>query len=222
MPRKRRECGSRGAGKSIIKVFCEGESEQAYTEYLKRKFSDVAVIQYPKEPGLFDRAEERFKKDPKYRDYTEVIDEVWFFFDVETKDINKWNERHRIIKKLRKLRKDQNIRVRLLMTSGCIEYWLMLHKKYYIPPLQSVSEKEKVIADLKVEEPLYEKGNRAITAKIAEDHPIAVKNAARTMNRLLEDGMPMLEDTDVRNQWLCKNCKTFSNVHEAIKYLENL
>ena len=50
MPRKRRECGSRGAGKSIIKVFCEGESEQAYTEYLKRKFSDVAVIQYPKEP----------------------------------------------------------------------------------------------------------------------------------------------------------------------------
>ena len=131
MPRKRRECGSRGAGKSIIKVFCEGESEQAYTEYLKRKFSDVAVIQYPKEPGLFDRAEERFKKDPKYRDYTEVIDEVWFFFDVESKDINKWNERHRIIKKLRKLRKDQNIRVRLLMTSGCIEYWLMLHKKLY-------------------------------------------------------------------------------------------
>ena len=64
MPRKRRECGSRGAGKSIIKVFCEGESEQAYTEYLKRKFSDVAVIQYPKEPGLFDRAEERFKRIP--------------------------------------------------------------------------------------------------------------------------------------------------------------
>ena len=118
MPRKKRECGRRGAGKSIIEVFCEGESEQAYTEFLKRKFSDVAVIQYPKEPGLFDRAEERFKKDPKYRDYTEVIDEVWFFFDVESKDINKWNERHRIIKKLRKLRKDQNIRVRLLMTSG--------------------------------------------------------------------------------------------------------
>ena len=42
------------------------------------------------------------------------------------------------------------------------------------------------------------------------------------MNRLLEDGLPMLEDTDVRNQWLCKNCKTFSNVHEAIEYLENL
>lgn len=131
MTRKKRDCGSRGIGKAIIRVFCEGESEQAYTEYLKKKFSDVAVIQYPKEPGLFDRAEDRFKKDPKYRDYTEVIDEVWFFFDVETKDVNKWDERYRIIKKLRKLRKDQNIRVRLLMTSSCIEYWLMLHKKLY-------------------------------------------------------------------------------------------
>ena len=128
MTRKKRDCGSRGTGKAIIRVFCEGESEQAYTEYLKKKFSDVAVIQYPKEPGLFGRAEDRFNK---YRDYTEVIDEVWFFFDVETKDVNKWDERYRIIKKLRKLRKDQNIRVRLLMTSSCIEYWLMLHKKLY-------------------------------------------------------------------------------------------
>lgn len=100
MTRKKRDCGSRGTEKAIIRVFCAGESEQAYTEYLKKKFSDVAVIQYPKEPGLFDRAEDRFKKDPKYRDYTEVIDEVWFFFDVETKDVNKWDERYRIIKNL--------------------------------------------------------------------------------------------------------------------------
>lgn len=222
MARKKRDCGSRGPGKAIIRVFCEGESEQAYTEYLKKKFSDVASIRYPKEAGLFDRAEDRFKKDPKYRDYTEVINEVWFFFDVETKDVNKWDERYRIIKKLRKLRKDQNIRVRLLMTSGCIEYWLMLHKKYYVPPLQSVAEKEKVIADLKVAEPLYEKGNKAITAKIAENYPIAVKNAERTMKRLLQDGLPGLEDTDERNQWLCRNCKTFSNVYEAIEYLQSL
>ena len=79
MTRKKRDCGSRGTEKAIIRVFCAGESEQAYTEYLKKKFSDVAVIQYPKEPGLFDRAEDRFKKDPKYRDYTEVIDEVMVF-----------------------------------------------------------------------------------------------------------------------------------------------
>lgn len=52
------------------------------------------------------------------------------FYDVE-KDIPKWNDRFTIIKKLRKLRKKQGIRVRLLMTSGCIEYWFMLHYKYY-------------------------------------------------------------------------------------------
>ena len=85
----RKKVGSRGSGKSIIRVFCEGESEQAYTEFLKQKFSDVAVIKYPKETGLFDRAKDRFKKDPSYRDYTSEIDEVWFFFDVEIKDIDK-------------------------------------------------------------------------------------------------------------------------------------
>lgn len=42
-----RKTGGRGSGKVIIRVFCEGESEQAYTEFLKHKFSDVAVIEYP-------------------------------------------------------------------------------------------------------------------------------------------------------------------------------
>ena len=218
----RKKVGSRGSGKTIIRVFCEGESEKAYTEFLKQKFSDVAVIKYPKETGLFDRAEDRFKKDPSYRDYTDEIDEVWFFFDVETKDIDKWDERYRIISWLRKLRKDTNIRVRLLMTTGCIEYWLMLHCRYYRPSLQTVAEKERVIAELKVEEPLYEKGNKEITARIAKNYPVAVTNAKRTVKKLLDEGLPGLEDTDVRNQWLYRKCLTFSNVYEAIEFLESL
>lgn len=218
----RKKVGSRGSGKTIIRVFCEGESEQAYTEFLKQKFSDVAVIKYPKETGLFDRAADRFKKDPSYRDYTDEIDEVWFFFDVETKDIDKGDERYRIISWLRKLRKDTNIRVRLLMTTGCIEYWLMLHCRYYRPSLQTVAEKEKVIAELKVEEPLYEKGNKEITARIAKNYPVAVTNAKRTVKKLLDEGLPGLEDTDVRNQWLYRKCLTFSNVYEAIEFLESL
>lgn len=217
----RKKVGSRGAGKTIIRVFCEGESEQAYTEFLKQKFSDVAVIKYSKKIGLFDRAEDCFKKEPSYRDYTGEIDEVWFFFDVETKDIDKWDERYRIISWLRKLRKDTNIRVRLLMTTGCMEYWLMLHRKYYTPSIQTVAEKERVIAELKNAEPLYQKGNE-ITAKIAKDYPVAVRNAQRTVTRLLNQGMPGLEDTDARNQWLYKKCMTFSNVYEAIEFLESL
>lgn len=78
--------------KVSICVFCEGESEQAYTDFLKSKFQDVAVFKRPSSTGLFEEADNRFKKDPKYRDYSDVFDEIWFFFDVEenTDERNLW------------------------------------------------------------------------------------------------------------------------------------
>lgn len=91
--------------KPLIYVFNEGESEQAYTEFLKTSFSDYAVVKYPKATGLFEVARDRFEKDKKYRDSAEVIDEIWFFFDVEKDEKDKWGSRFQIIKKLRKLRK---------------------------------------------------------------------------------------------------------------------
>ena len=208
--------------KPLIYVFCEGESEQAYTDFLKKQFQDVAVIKRPSFTGLFDEADALFKKNIKYKNSAEVTDEIWFFFDVETKDIGKWNDRITIIKRLRKLRKNPNIRVRLLMTTGCIEYWMMLHYKMYVPPLQTVAEKERVIAEIAVKESTYVKGNQQAIFKIAENYPIAVINSEKTIKNLLQDGLPGLEDTDIRNQWLCRNCKTFSNVYEAINYLESL
>lgn len=220
MPRK--TSGARGRGKTIIRVFCEGESEQAYTEFLKKQFADVAVIKYPKETGLFEEAMNRFDRDPQYRDNTEVIDEVWFFFDVETKDIGLWDDRLKIIKKLRKLRRDPNIRVRLLMTTGCIEYWLMLHYKKYAPAIQTVADKDRVIAEVVKKEPMYKKGDYPSIARIAEHFPCATINAQGVMNNLLADGLPGIEDTDERNQWLCKKCYTFSNVFEAISFLQSL
>ena len=208
--------------KPLIYVFCEGESEQAYTDFLKKQFQDVAVIKRPSFTGLFDEADALFKKNIKYKNSAEVTDEIWFFFDVETKDIGKWNDRITIIKRLRKLRKNPNIRVRLLMTTGCIEYWLMLHYKMYVPPLQTVAEKERVIAEIATKESTYAKGNQQAIFKIAENYPIAVINSEKTIKNLIQDGLPGLEDTDIRNQWLCRNCKTFSNVYEAINYLESL
>ena len=95
--------------KPYIVVFCEGESEQAYTDFLRKEFKDVASIHRPKATGLFDVADNKYKKDAKYRDYAEVTDEVWFFFDVETKDIGAWESRLKIIKRLRSLRKDPNV-----------------------------------------------------------------------------------------------------------------
>lgn len=208
--------------KPLIYVFCEGESEQVYTDYLKNIFADVAVIKRPSATGLFDEADSRFKKEPKFRNSAEVTDEIWFFFDVETKDASKWERRHIIVKKLRKLRKNPNIRVRLLMTTGCIEYWLMLHFKMFAPQILTTADKERMLAEVKSVEPLYEKGDYSSTARIAERYPTAVRNAQKTLHNLLEDGLPGVDDTDERNRWLYKSCKTFSTVNEAIEFLKRL
>lgn len=208
--------------KPLIYVFCEGESEQAYTDYLRKKFADVAVIKRPSSTGVFEEADARFKKDPKFQNSAEVTDEIWFFFDVETKDSGKWEQRIKIVKNLRRLRKNPNIRVRLLMTTGCIEYWLMLHFKMFAPPVLTVADKERMLTEVVAREPAYEKGNYEATARIAEKYPTAVKNAQRTLHNFLPDGLPGLEDTDERNRWLYTNCKTFSTVNEAITFLEQL
>lgn len=208
--------------KPYIVVFCEGESEQAYTDFLKKEFRDVASIKRPSATGLFEEADSKFKKDKSYRDYAEVTDEVWFFFDVETKDIASWDARLKIIKRLRTLRKKPGIKIRLLMTTGCIEYWLMLHYEMYTPPIQTVSEKERVMERLLTKEPNYKKGDADVTAKIAQCYPVAVENSRKTVANLLQDGLPGLEDTDERNRWLCQKCLTFSNVYEAIDFLRSL
>lgn len=118
--------------KPYIVVFCEGESEQVYTDFLRKEFKDVASIKRPSSTGLFEEADSKFQKDKAYQGYAEVTDEIWFFFDVETKDIGSWDARMKIIKRLRSLRKRPGIKVRLLMTTGCIEYWLMLHYDMYL------------------------------------------------------------------------------------------
>ena len=40
--------------KPYIIVFCEGESEQAYIDFLKKEFKDVAAIKRPSSTGLFE------------------------------------------------------------------------------------------------------------------------------------------------------------------------
>lgn len=80
----------------------------------------------------------------------------------------------------------------------------------------------KIELRLKCMEPTYRKGNYDATARIAQNHPTAVKNATTVLQTLLQEGIPCLEDTDERNRWLCTKCKTFSTVQEAIVFLEGL
>lgn len=208
--------------KPYIVVFCEGESEQVYMDFLKKEFRDVAVIKRVNTTGLFAEADRIFRNNKKYIDNAEVTDEIWFFFDVETKDADSWDARMRIIKRLRSLRKKPGIRIRLLMTTGCIEYWLMLHYEFSVPPIQTVAEKKRVMERLLTKVPNYRKGDADVTAEIAQNYRTAVVNARQTVENLLNHGLPSLADTDERNRWLCQKCLTFSNVYEAIDFLTSL
>lgn len=141
---------------------------------------------------------------------------------METKDTDTWDARMRIIKRLRSLRKKPGIRIRLLMTTGCIEYWLMLHYEFSVPPIQTVAEKKRVMERLLTKVPNYRKGDADVTAEIAQNYRTAVVNARQTVENLLNHGLPSLADTDERNRWLCQKCLTFSNVYEAIDFLTSL
>lgn len=216
MPRKFRRI------KPYIEVFCEGESEQVYTDYLKETFKEYAVIHRPSTTGLFEEAKSQYRKNPRYISSASETDEIWFFFDVETNDIAKWDDRLRIVNQLRWLRRKPNIKVRLLMTTGCIEYWLMLHFEMLAPSVKTESEKRNMLEKLVRKEPTYQKGDYDSTAKIAQHYHTAVGNAEKTVTNLLQDGLPGTDDTDERNHWLYTKCMTFSTVYEAINYLEGL
>jgi len=70
--------------------------------------------------------------------------------------------------------------------------------------------------------PTYAKGYYPATEKIVVHYPSAVENSRQTVKALLPEGLPGIEDTDIRNQWLTTQCKTFSNVYDAIEFLQNL
>lgn len=207
--------------KKLIYVFCEGESEQCYTRFLKSHFSEVAVIQPPIK-GLFSDAQNKFEKDHSFRDAIEVIDEIWFFFDVETSDKDKWERNFKIIKKLCNLRKKPKIKVRLLMTTACVEYWFMLHYQNIAPHFSTLADKENMLHKLQQEVPTYQKGDQNSTNEIASHYSTAIKNSSLIFNKLSDEGMPTREDSIERNMWLLRSDCTFSTVQEALLFLESL
>lgn len=208
--------------KPLIYVFWEGESEQAYTKYLKSTFEDVAVIRFPSNSGLFAEAANMFKNNPKYRNTAEVTDEIWFFFDTELEKASHWERNYKIIKNLRKLRKPGRIKIRLLMTTACLEYWMLLHYERTAPAIASPADKERIKERVKRYVPHYEKGNYEATCAIAKHYGKAIENGKWTLVSLVEDGLPTLEDSDERNCWLYQGTHTFTTVHEAIEFLIKL
>lgn len=99
MPRKQKKT------KPLICVFCEGESEVAYANFLQHEFQNNFVIKSRKMTStrLFEETKLLFQKNATYRSSVDSIDEIWFFFDVEDynlltpssrdENILRWNQR---------------------------------------------------------------------------------------------------------------------------------
>ncbi len=209
--------------KPAIFVFCEGESEIEYANFLKEHFRDVVAIQKPVK-GTFLKAQANFRSAPKFRDYARETDEICFFFDVDEEqgDIAKWNDRLQIINELRQLRKSPNIKVRLLMTTACIEYWLYLHFQKAQPSLKTSADKDKMLKALVAIAPNYKKGDKSSICQIAAHYQTAILNGTWSIAQLRTESVPNGDSEDAINEWLYTNSKTFSNVQDAIVFLESL
>ena len=204
--------------KKTVYVFWEGESEEAYSRYLKNAFDNRAVIRCHRESGTFVTAKSCYRNDKKFKSDLEEYDELWFFFDTEIEKRNQWDENMKCLKDIIASRTRRNpIKIRLLMTTGCIEYWFLLHYRKTAPQIVTAADKERVLDEVRKEQPNYKKGDYPSTSAIAEKYMTAIENGRWTLERLKDEGLP--ESEEQRNRWLYKGTHTFTTVHEALEWL---
>ena len=235
--------------KPYIYAFYEGESEKQYLELLKKKYENVAIIKKIVKASPAE-AVSQFKKERRFRDDAENIDEIWFFLDTRDMDGNakEWASIHKDIKELRKLRKSPHIRIRIFLTTGCLEYWFLLHFQECKPPIVSAEHRERTEKLLKQQ---FQKQGWAVQYKKGDDKAIerivgfedgqgqerAVKFANTCLDNLKELGLPpappldndkepdKLEEGqfDAYYEWLfSEKAGTVTTVQEAICFLAGL
>lgn len=206
--------------KKAIYVFWEGESEEAYTKALKRMFSAQAAIKPHREKGTFETARTFYRGNKAFQNAIPEYDELWFFFDTEIDKADQWERNMACLKDIVAVRKRNPILIRLLMTTGCVEYWFQLHYERVCPAIASPADKVRVLNALQRHVPAYVKGSQAATDEIALGYKKAVENGRWTLECLKRDGMP--EDKTQRDQWLYQGNHTFTTVHEAVEMLVGL
>lgn len=202
---------------SVIFVFWEGESEQEYFKFVKQEFQEKANVIIHKQKGLFSKAVAAFQKNPKYKAISEEVSEIWFVFDTEVELRVKWEEYLKDIRWLRKL--NHEIKVRLLMTKGCIEYFFLLHFEKCAPPIVLPSDKDKVQDRLKQYVPDYAKGDGNSILKIAERYEVVIENGEWSLLKVVGLNEIDLKNEDNKNKILFFKDSTFTNVHEVLKEL---
>lgn len=207
--------------KKVVYVFWEGESEEAYSKALAKIFNDRIIIKTHREKGIFDTATAYYKGNKDFQKNVAEFDEIWFFFDVETGLDQRWNQRNQFFTTIRKY---PSVRLRLLMTKGCIEYWLLLHYVMAAPVICTPTDKDRIMGQLLSHIDSYRKGDSRSTDAIAQRYECAVKNGKWTLQQLKAMRMPECtpNDTEARDAWLLRGEYTFTTVHEALEMIQSL
>lgn len=203
-----------------VYVFWEGESEEAYTKFIRQRYLKKAGIQAHREKGTFATASAYFRGNQSFKETVKELDELWFFFDTEVEKGQQWKDSMNLLAEIKKSRRKNPITIRLLMTSCCIEYWFLLHYKKTAPSMATPADKERILEELKKQVPFYKKGDQEATNQIAQNYPTAIQNGKWTLERLKDDGMP--DAGAGRDEWLFSGTHTFTTVHEALEWLESL
>jgi len=205
--------------KKAIYVFWEGESEEAYSKALKNIFFDQATIKPHREKGTFDAAKAYYRGNQAFKNSMPEFDEIWFFFDTELSKANQWDKNMKCLKEIIASRRKNPVKIRLLMSTGCVEYWFLLHYERVRPAIATPPEKERVLKDVQKYVPSYEKGSQRPTDEIAQHYQTAIENGQWTLECLKREGMPEGEE---RDRWLFQGQHTFTTVHEALEALMDL
>jgi thiamine kinase-like enzyme len=116
-------------------IFCEGETEEAYVNYLRSQYRLPIEIKVKKKGSDIN---ERYINNVKNNHTRHKKDETFLFYDSDIPEI---------VKKLRQIRN-----VELLLSSPCFEIWYLLHYQAQTAELtsaQCISELERYIQDYK-------------------------------------------------------------------------
>ena len=206
--------------KPYIIVFWEGESEEEYMKFMRSEFHEYLNLTVHTKKGTFEMARKAFSGKGVYADDLSEVDAIWFIFDTEPVLREKWYEYLGILKQLR--RKCKHADTRLLMTKGCIEYYLLLHFEKCAPLIVTPADKENIMQKLIGKYCAdYAKGDSKSIYEIARYYPTAVENGEWSLRRI-EQEISVTGDMDERDRRLFITDQTFSNVQEGIMYLMDL
>ncbi|MFC2113402.1 RloB family protein [Bacteroidota bacterium] len=157
MNKRRRRSKNKPINPTLF-VFCEGESEEKYISYLKRKYRFPTIVIDSKIAG--HRISERYIRNYKKSRFTHPKDRTFLFYDVDDPRI------------LRRISEIKNAEI--IASNPCFELWYLLHFQEQNSELSSLECRRSLTQKL----PDYRKG------RISRDlKQVIEKNHLKAMNR---------------------------------------